>query len=176
MAAMRETKRLVVVAACGAAVIAGAAMSGCAPRARGVEPVVGDGTLGPFRPVSVRVHPLTRVTEGEGGEMELHAHFELLDAWNDDVKALGRVEFTLRPGRTGGSGDAYATEWEVDLNDPGVNSARYDRVTRSYLIRLRGLPSFATSAGSSPELETSFITGDGVRLTARGPVRLPMGE
>lgn len=133
------------------ALCAGPALPGCGF----IEPKVatrpGAGISGagvsataPFEPVELRVHPLTEIRrspERPAGD-EATVHLELLDAWGDTVKALGRLTLEMRIEAPGfaGAGAGQTQVWELNLTDPAVNSQRFDRVTRTYRIRVRGAP------------------------------------
>jgi hypothetical protein len=104
----------------------------------------GPSTDGALRPVSVRIHPLTRFARTDDGQTELVCHVELKDRFQQSVKGLGLLRFELyRPGDGSGQGGGEVQEciWSVDLSDPGTNAAAYDDlVTRTYTVRLGSLP------------------------------------
>jgi len=152
--------------------------AGCGVRARGMEPPAergddggigaeGGGETHAFAPTEVRVHPLTRIVPArDESPAELHAHIELVDGWGDTVKALGVFRVDLRrSGLREGASDADGAVWEVDLREPDDNSARFDRVTQTYLIRLRGVPEFAVE-GQRSQVTVTFLGYDGGRLSA----------
>ncbi|GIW74219.1 MAG: hypothetical protein KatS3mg103_0741 [Phycisphaerales bacterium] len=91
----------------------------------------------PFVPHRVLVHPLTRAARGEDGRWALRVHFLFLDAWDDQVKGLGRAQVQLHAlGRWEGRPiDPIA--WEaIDLNDLTANRRHYDPITRTYVLEV----------------------------------------
>lgn len=112
-------------------------------------------------PVKVRIHPLTRISIQKDEAPKLNCHFELLDQYNHAVKWLGKVRVELyRPVSDGGAAPGGVTGnekqdlvWNQDLNDPKVNAEMFDWVTRTYLLPLGDLPSWAAQVadGSSRE-------------------------
>ena len=120
----------------------------------------------PFDAAKIELHPLTRFIYREDlGGVVLDAHAEILDAWNDTAKSLGIFRMELR--RSGlREGDLEsAVRWEVDLRDPVTNSAWFDRVTQTYLLRLEDLPAWV-SKDPSAILSATFVRGDGALLTS----------
>ena len=120
----------------------------------------------PFDAAQMRLHPLTRfIQRGDKGNVVLHAHAEIIDAWGDTAKSLGIFRMELR--RSGlREGDLEsAVRWEVDLRDPATNSARFDRVTQTYLLRLQDLPAWVSNDPSAV-LSATFVRGDGALLTS----------
>lgn len=85
----------------------------------------------------VVVHPLTRAGQARDGRWQLRVHFFFLDAWNDEVKGLGRVQVQMfASGRWEGQ-PIETVAWEViDLNDLESNRRHYDPVTRSYVLEV----------------------------------------
>lgn len=117
-----------------------------------------------FDAANMRLHPLTRVVR-RGSEPTLNAHAEVVDAWGDTVKSLGVFRLELRRSglREGDLGDAV--RWEIDLRDPATNSERFDRVTQTYLLRLRDLPAWVSNDPSAV-LSATFVRADGVSMTS----------
>ena len=122
-----------------------------------------------FEPVELRIHPLTRIREssdGVGHSVDLY--FELLDRWGHGVKALGTLTVELRAINAGGQREPFQVRsWTVALSEPGVNSAAYDRVTRTYHIVLEDVP--AGSDGS--ELLARFRGSHGNQIVATYDLR-----
>ena len=119
-----------------------------------------------FDATAMRLHPLTRIVRHDGdGALTLDAHAEIVDAWGDTVKSLGLFRLELR--RSGlREGDLKdAVRWEVDLRDPATNSAWFDRVTQTYLLRLRDLPAWV-SKDPSAILSATFVRDDGASMTS----------
>jgi len=155
--------RQILIATMSIALLAGA--PGCVqsrgfhdPRAEAVESDC------VFDAANLRIHPLSRFAlrgEGEGRALVLDAHLELVDNWGDTAKTLGIVRLELR--RSGmREGDLRdSVRWEVDLRDPSINSARFDRVTQTYLLRLRDLPEWV-QRDPWATLSATFARDDGV--------------
>ncbi|MCB9847006.1 MAG: hypothetical protein H6814_01190 [Phycisphaeraceae bacterium] len=124
----------------------------------------------PFDAADMRLHPLSRIVwttpgGGDAAEPALDAHIEIVDAWGDTAKALGVFRLELR--RTGlREGDlSDAVRWEVDLRDPSTNSAKFDRVTQTYLLRLADLPAWVSNDPYAV-LNATFVRLDGVSMNS----------
>lgn len=118
-----------------------------------------------FRPVALRVHPLTRVREhGEGRTVE--ACIELIDADGLPVRDLGVFDLVLR---SGVRDEAAMTRqsWTCDVTSRADNTARFDAMGHVYLISL-DLEGTAMPAGST--LDVTFTARDGTRLAGSGEV------
>jgi hypothetical protein len=117
----------------------------------------------PFRPVEMRIHPLTRMaTEREGSASAIEARIEFLDADRHTTRALGKLTLSLHRGP--GRGEASLIDvWVTDLNDLSENAMRFDDVTRTYLLPLQVDPN-EVPAGA--ELHANFQSADGRELTA----------
>lgn len=141
-------RRLIAVAVCACIALAPASCS-VAPKPTGTSRSAGAGANGAaFEPVELRIHPLTRVRESAtstGSSVDLY--FELLDKWGHGVKALGTLTVELRAIGAGGQREPFQVRsWTVALSEPGVNSAAYDRVTRTYHIVLEDVPPGTTGS------------------------------
>jgi len=123
--------------------------------------VDGEPMAWPFRPASMRVHPLTRMATGEvDDEAHLEARIEFRDADGHTTRALGELVVSLHSG-PGEGGEIQS--WRVDLTDLDVNAQQFDDVSRTYLLRLRIDPS------EIPEravLRATYHAADGRTLTA----------
>lgn len=123
--------------------------------------------VSPFEPVSIEVHPLTRVVEGAGG-VSIDAHVSLRDETGDDVKGAGRLVFELyrESGPVEGIGERMQIRrWEADLSDAEQNSRAYDRVTRTYRFELSGVPSL-NAMGGALTLRIVFTRHDRRQMSA----------
>lgn len=116
----------------------------------------------PFRPVQLRIHPLTRlIPASEDHPPAIETHIELLDRWGHPVKALGELRLELRFDADA----APARRWKVDLRNPEVNAAeRYDVSTRTYRLRLVDAPESLTPE-SRATIRAAFRTLDDRTLT-----------
>jgi len=116
----------------------------------------------PFRPEQLRIHPLTRIIpSGQDEPPAIEIHIELLDRWGYAVKALGELRLELRFA----SDRPAVRRWNVDLREPQVNATeRYDRVTRTYRLRLVDAPP-ELIGNSNATLHAAFRTLDGRTLT-----------
>lgn len=91
----------------------------------------------PFVPDRVLVHPLTRAATTREGEWKLRVHFFFLDAWDDQVKGLGRVQVQLfAAGEVDGDRIEPVAWQEINLNDLATNRSHYDHVTRTYVLEV----------------------------------------
>ncbi|MCL4197778.1 MAG: hypothetical protein KJZ69_09835 [Phycisphaerales bacterium] len=89
----------------------------------------------PFRPASIRIHPLTHALRQEGAVSVIEAHVEFLDRYGHTTKGVGLVRLELFAADAL-PGSARLGTWEIDLNDLDANSRHYDDVTRTYRLRL----------------------------------------
>ena len=112
----------------------------------------------PFWPVSMRVHPATRITrDRESGQPVLEARVEFADQHGVVTKACGQMTLELRD-----SAAALGT-WNIDLRDLAENRLRFDDITRTYLMRLK-LEDIQVPA--QPRIFVYFLSSDGAKLTA----------
>lgn len=140
-------------------------------------------------PDRLRILPLTRLsrepapptraagdapatpTGGTAADLHLIVHLELKDRFGHATKALGRLRIELyRPASDEPGSSLVETQdqvWELDLTDPDRNALLYDDlVTRSYALRLGGVPDWVVrwSAGESREpwvtLKATFLALD----------------
>lgn len=115
----------------------------------------------PFVPNRVLVHPLTRATTTREGAWKLRVHFFFLDAWDDQVKGLGRVQVQLfAAGELDGAPIEPVAWQEINLNDLATNRGHYDHVTRTYVLEVPqdAMPDWLPRA--LDELETARADGD----------------
>lgn len=120
-----------------------------------------------FEPVSVEVHPLTRLVAGEGG-VSIDAHVSLRDEEGDEVKGVGRlvIELYRESGPIEGIGErVQVRRWDADLSNAERNSRAYDRVTRTYRFELSGVPG-TDADGAILTLRAVFIRADGRQMSA----------
>lgn len=128
---------------------------GASPRAPrddesgGLDPAVAQAAMLPARLV---IHPLTRMGVDSQGRPALLLHFELLDQFDQNTRALGVLDVGVqRPGLdpllagggSGGGGDGSLGEatWRVDLTRPETNALLFDDlITRTYVITLTDPP------------------------------------
>lgn len=162
----------VLLAAAGVVVCAGCAGTGIEPawglaEGQGGEVAGGEGgsvgltgerwagrQYGASEPRELRISPLTRVETDERGEAVLVVHLELVDAWGHSGKwlMLARVEVSETERSAGDEKGAIGKDEarvDVDLTDPAVNAGAFDWITRTYVVRVKKLPSWATQRGSS---------------------------
>ena len=165
-----------VVILCLASVMSGAA--GClAPRFEPAQ-VSGisnyTGSVGPFAPVTLRVHPLTHLERDSSGDVFLLVHVQLRDRWLDVCKGVGSIQFQLfEPTGLGGSGqEKQVLRWEgIDLYDLDKNASFYDPATQTYRFSLSDLPDWVQQMAPGGDRSAS---GSGrfrvmVRLTTPMP-------
>ncbi len=141
--------------------------------------------LAALEPVSLRVHPLTRLEKGPDGEPRIAVHLALLDSAGQETKWLGRVTVMLRVGLSNATeasaqtgtqtGDAAtldkpseqpsgtsdeALRYVRDLVDAEANARTFDWVSRCYIIHCGGLPDWAVTAAKAGRLnvDAAFAT------------------
>ena len=125
----------------------------------------------PFAAARIQIHPLTRLVKDpdEPRVLQIEAHVELIDRWGHDTKGVGVMRFELyRASAAEGGADPEPRQelvWTLDLTDPAAASARYDPVTRTFVVPLDEVPEWSTE-GARPTLLVRLTTPDGRRLTA----------
>jgi len=160
--------------AVGLAGCAGAGGGASGGGAGGVSGARGVSGTAPFAADRAVISGLTHFDRTAGGAWELVLHLELVDAYGDRVKSVGRLSARLFLGAT------ERVSWDLDLRDPETNSSYFDPATGTYRVRLSGLPdgvvAFASGRGSDPEatLGVSFATADegGEAVVLRDEFRL----
>lgn len=122
----------------------------------------------PFAPVSVRIHPLTRLRIDDRTERPvIEARVELLDVDGMTTRGLGFLTLMLGRSYQGGIAPEDVIEWDCDLNDLSTNRLRFDDVTRTYLLRLD------LNAGDVPEqpvVAVRFVVPGGHVLQHQRPL------
>ncbi|TVQ62116.1 MAG: hypothetical protein EA378_06540 [Phycisphaerales bacterium] len=116
---------------------------------------------------SIRVHPLTQLELEPGRGVSLACHVEVRDRWGDTVKAIGVLQVQLYrpvPGLDAAR-EVQELVWDVDLNNLERNAAWFDPVTRTYRVRLTGLPAWAE------RMATGDADGETQRLRVRAVLR-----
>jgi hypothetical protein len=121
-----------------------------------------------FGPVALRIHPLTRITAdgaAPGGKL-LEVRIELTDQMRDITKGVGVMHFTLR--RAEVFTTTIVDQWEVPIDTPQANIARWDSITRTYLFN-RPLPPQAD--GKDLLLEATLTLPNGDQLKGKFPLK-----
>jgi len=90
----------------------------------------------PFRPASMRVHPLTRLVEETDGSLFVELRIEFSDAWGHATKAVGRLILDLYATPATGSSFEVLARWQPDLADLELNERHFDDLTTTYLFKL----------------------------------------
>ena len=107
----------------------------------------------PFAPVSMIVHPLTRVDFDETTETgRIICHLELRDSWEDACKGVGRIRIDLLKPTLMAEVGEQALTWEVDLADLPTNARLYDQATRTYRLALDDAPAWLINPPSESRL------------------------
>ena len=92
------------------------------------------------QPVRIRVYPSSRFnTDSDSQTVVLEARIELLDDMDDAIKGVGQFHFELlgKPGRGRTALDRRLYSWDVAVFTLEQQTRRYDKVTRTYLFRLK---------------------------------------
>jgi len=164
------------------------AMPGCTPRSAPPSPTTlpagaaAQGSTGaanrggtgaaaaawPFWPVSMRVHPLTRLMiDRQTSEQIIECRLEFQDSQGQTSKASGQLTLQIYPESSTPLGGGALQTWNQDLRDLEINHQRYDDVTRTYLFRLQITQPLPAGA----ELRAFFLSADGRRLSAHARLR-----
>lgn len=157
-----------------AAAICMATMVGC-PSASLVPGKLPTGSVEqyPYKPVEISIHPLSRYWISPSGEKEIEARIEFLDRDEYPTRGIGRLELSLK------DMDGNNVEsWILPLSNFETNKSHFDRITRTYLVRL-SLPNQDVPARA--RLTVDLIGPDGKRLRASEMLkesenRMPLDE
>jgi hypothetical protein len=158
---------------CKAAILACAAaqlLAACGPTHRpgdagGASAPAAPGIRWPFEPVSIRVHPLSRIAVEPDGARKVELLIECRDAEGDSVRSVGTLWVRL--------GDAARPELEHDLGNPEVNQQDWDRVTRTYRRSMPLPASLRCDAGTMLDVAVELNLGDGRVLKAAEKLPCP---
>lgn len=115
----------------------------------------------PYWPVSMRIHPLTRVVEADG-QLIIEARVEFADADGSTTRGVGQLRLMLIE-TAGQRAGTLVQEWTVDLRHGGTNGLHFDDITRTYQFRLELDPSLLTRTA---QLRAHFLGADNARLSA----------
>ena len=112
----------------------------------------------PYKAEEIAIHPLSRYWVAPNGTKEIEARIEFLDRDGFPTRAIGRLELNLKDleGRS-------MESWILPLSNFETNKAHFDRITRTYLVRL-SLPN--QSVPSKSRLLVDLICPDGRTLSA----------
>ena len=128
----------------------------------------------PFWPNSLRIHPLTRLAvDTQTGRAIIEVRLEFLDPQQHTTKGVGQVRIDLATSGTAADSSPPLATWSWDLRDRSVNSALYDDVTRTYLLRLKV---DSLELGPQLELRAYYLSATGQRLQAIHTLRAEAGE
>tara|TARA_B100001059_G_scaffold52970_4_gene46985 strand:+ start:7706 stop:8263 length:558 start_codon:yes stop_codon:yes gene_type:complete len=135
------------------------AMLGCPPKSL-VPGKLPTGSIEqyPYKPVELSIHPLSRYWTSPSGEKEIEARIEFLDRDGYPTRGIGRLELSLKDldGRD-------VESWILPLSNFETNKSHFDRITRTYLVRL-SLPN--QDVPSKARLTVDLIGPDGKTLRA----------
>lgn len=128
----------------------------------------------PFWPTSLRVHPLTRLAvDTRTGQAIIEVRLEFLDPDQHTTKGVGQVRIDLATSNTAADSSPPIATWTWDLRDRSVNSALYDEVTRTYLLRLKVQ---SLVLGPQLELRAYYLSATGQQLRATHILRTEVEE
>lgn len=85
----------------------------------------------PFRPATLRLHPLTHALRSDDKVSVIEARVEFFDRFGHTTKGLGLLRFELHT-----TGGRRLASWEIDVRAVDASMRHYDDVTRTYLFRL----------------------------------------
>jgi len=119
----------------------------------------------PFAPVSVRVHPLSRVVERDG-RLEAELLVTCSDADGESTRAVGSLWARVE------ASDASEAV-QSDLSSMDVNRACWDPIMRGYRLRVPLPEGLACADGGSVQVQVRLRLPDDAVLQASGPVACP---
>jgi hypothetical protein len=114
----------------------------------------------PFRPASIRVHPLTRL-QTRDGKAVLETWVQLLDRDGYPVRGLGTLSISLE---NAGPGYMHQYAWTVELESSADADVRFDPVAHGYMLLL-GVD--ANTLPTRPRVHAMLQTPQGDRFTNR---------
>jgi hypothetical protein len=149
---------------------AAACLPGCQPASRSgsVGPAASaeiSASDWPFVPATIRVHPLSRITNDAAGRRRVELRIECRDAEGDSVRTIGLATIRL--------GDTNAIEEALDLNDLRVNQETWDRVTRTYRQTLEVPEGFECKPGARLPVKMDLRLAPDRVLSATGDIACP---
>jgi hypothetical protein len=115
----------------------------------------------------MRVYPASRfVADQQSQRIVLEARIELLDDMGDAIKGVGTFQFELlgTPGQGRTLLDRGLYTWEVPVLNLEQQHLRYDKITRTYLFRLKMDEPFAPTTDTT--LKVWFVESGGYRFEA----------
>ena len=147
-----------------------ACLACCAPTHRqgeagGASLPAAEPTHWPFAPVSVRVHPLSRIAVDAAGKRQVELRIECRDLDGDSVRTIGTLWVSL--------GNEGRAELEHDLGDPAVNQGDWDRVTRTYRRTLPMPEGFECGPGVVLPVKVQLRLSAEVLLSDQGSIACP---
>jgi hypothetical protein len=137
------------VLACVLASLGGCDAGPSAAKPDDLTPIEGETLPSPVQaaemlmPVRLRVHPLSRLERDELGRAQLVVQMELLDDSGHSGKWLGRASASIERLAGPAPGDAPTdTTRRFNLTSAQASGARFDWITRTYVLRLTPLPAW----------------------------------
>lgn len=124
-------------------------------------------------PVRLRIHPLSRLERDELGRAQLVLQMELLDAAGHSGKWLGRATVAIErlAGPSAGEATTDAAR-RFNLTTPQNSNARFDWITRTYVLRIAPLPTwYDTLVDGSERDATARVRCTFTLLDAQGTAR-----
>lgn len=115
--------------------------------------------------MSIRVHPLSRISVESNGSRKVELLVECRDAEGDSVRSVGTLWVRL--------GDSVEPELEHDLGNPEVNRQDWDRVTRTYRRSLPLPNAVRCDTGAMLDVMVELNLGDGRLLRAAEKLPCP---
>jgi len=163
---MRRVKRILAASSLAMALL----LQGCVPaqRAGGPEGPDAPGTTlatWPFAPVSVRVHPLSRVVELDG-RLEAEVLVTCIDADGESTRAVGSLWARVEASDAGGA-------VQSDLSNMDMNRACWDPIMRGYRLRVPLPEGMKCADGGSVQVQVRLRLPDDAVLQASGPATCP---
>ncbi len=119
----------------------------------------------PYRPASIRLHPLSRLVHTTSGDV-LEIRIECLDDEHDSTRTIGVLSVQVK-------GDEGAEPQKWNLSDPRVNRACWDVVTRTYTVRVPLPAGFICEPNLKIDVNVQVRTGTETVLSDRGQVVCP---
>jgi hypothetical protein len=139
-----------------------------------------------FAPVSMRIHPLTRLLPVGGARPaataasraeQIEIHVEFKDQFGDVGKAVGVLELEVEDTQLNFlGGDHRVAAWQEDIRTPRENAKYWDAITRSYVFTHDPANPAALRPGSKFNVQVTMTFPNGTKLHDKATVTVRKGE
>ena len=113
-------------------------------------------------PTSLTIHPLSRFTVPVGDQhpSDIYIHVEFQDGDGFPCRAVGELVITIS------SSAIHDVSESIDLSDAHTNRIRFDKMTRTYLVRFNEIPTDLTKV----RVLATYTPSTGKKLRTSGNI------